>query len=257
MSDTHWLQLPDQQRHPYKLVKSKRAKYVRIKISASGEVSVVLPQGIAAKHAHGFIQKKSHWIAKTIKAIPLAKNDQFPESLDLKLLGEQWNILYTKHTPPLLNDSSLDVSTTARIYAELQGTKIVEISSSTLEIVGDKGDWNATKKVLNKWCKLKAKKLFTHMLETLAEEHGFYFNKLSIRSQKTRWGSCASNKNISLNSKLLLMPENVVKYVMIHELCHTIEMNHSTKFWDLVEDCDPQYRDNRKQLKMLGKLISL
>ena len=240
MSDIHWLQLPDQKRHPYKLIKSKRAKYVRIKISALGEVSVVLPRGVAAKHAHGFIQTKSHWIAKTIKAIPIAQNNEFPESLDLKLLDEHWDIIYTKHTPPLLHD-----------------VKLEQISSNTLEIRAATGDWVDTKKLLNKWCRLKAKKIFPEMLEALAEEHSFHFNKISIRSQKTRWGSCASNKNISLNSKLLLMPEHVVKYVMIHELCHTIEMNHSAKFWDLVEDCDPQYHENRKQLKMLGKLVPL
>ncbi len=240
MDDMYWLQLPDQQRHPYKLVKSRRAKYVRIKISASGEVSVVLPQGVAAKHAHGFIKKKSQWIVKTIKAIPEVKNNLFPETLDLKLLDEQWKLNYVKHTPPLLHD-----------------VKLEQISSNTLEIRVATDDWIDVKKLLNKWCRLKAKKIFPEMLEALAEEHGFHFNKISIRSQKTRWGSCASNKNISLNSKLLLMPEYIVKYVMIHELCHTIEMNHSAKFWNLVEDCDPQYRENRKQLKMLGKLIFL
>jgi len=241
MTDIHWIQLPDQQRHPYKLVKSKRAKYVRIKISASGELSVVLPWGVAAKHAHGFIQKKSHWIAKTIKAMPRSIKNEYPESLNLRLLDELWPLDYKKHkdTPPLL-----------------QGITIKQ-TGATLEIQGDTGDWGDTQKALNKWCRLKAKPIFNKMLEVLAEEHGFHFNKLSIRSQKTRWGSCASNKNISLNSKLLLMPENVVKYVMIHELCHTLEMNHSSRFWRLVEDCDPQYRENRKQLKRLGKLIVL
>jgi len=256
MSDTHWLQLPDQQRHPYTLVKSKRAKYVRIKISASGEVSVVLPQGVAAKHAHGFIKKKSQWIAKTIKALPEVTNNQFPETLDLKLLDEHWDILYTKHSSidPKVYPELVEVEHTPPL---LHDAKVIEVSPNRLQIIGDNSDWGDTKKVLNKWCKRKSKKIFTQMLEALAEEHGFHFNKLSIRSQKTRWGSCTSNKNISLNSKLLLMPESVVKYVMIHELCHTIEMNHSAKFWDLVEDCDPQYRENRKQLKMLGKLISL
>jgi predicted metal-dependent hydrolase len=92
-------------------------------------------------------------------------------------------------------------------------------------------------------------------MEALAEEHGFHFNRLSFRSQKTRWGSCSGNKNISLNSKLLFMSEAVVKYVMIHELCHTVEMNHSSRFWSLVEDCDPEYRHHKKQLKEYGKLV--
>ena len=95
------------------------------------------------------------------------------------------------------------------------------------------------------------------MLEQLAEEHGFHYNGLSIRAQKTRWGSCSSKKNINLNCKLLFMPVEVVNCVMIHELCHTIEMNHSSRFWDLVADCDPNYKENRKSLKLLGKELFL
>ena len=95
------------------------------------------------------------------------------------------------------------------------------------------------------------------MLEDLAEKHGFHYKKLSIRSQKTRWGSCSSSKNISLNSKLLLFSRDIVQYVMIHELCHTIQMNHSSSFWKLVEDCDPNFKNNRKELKQQEKLIFL
>jgi len=237
MADNYWLDFSEsEQRHPYKLVRSNRAKYVRIKISNDGDLSVVLPKGISEKHAHSFIRKKSQWISDNLQKIVITDNGKYPKSISLKLLGEQWSIKY------------LEKSHTV---------KLLEINNDSLEITGDIEDWNAIKTVINRWCKAKAQKVFKEMLEALAEEHGFHFNRLTIRSQKTRWGSCSSSKNINLNSKLILMPENIVKYVMIHELCHTIEMNHSSRFWQLVEDCDPSYKNNRKQLKLLGRRIYL
>jgi len=238
MSEPYQLRLADDQFYPYKLVKSQRAKHIRIKISAIGELSVVLPRGISEMHAHGFLQKKSQWVSKTINDMPVVENTQFPDHLDLKLLNEYWKVEYI----------SLDKSG----YIQVK-----EISMGHLEIKGNLKDWGLVSKTINQWCKKKAKYIFKTMLENLAEEHGFHFNKLSIRSQKTRWGSCSSSKNINLNSKLLFMPIHIVEYVIIHELCHTIEMNHSSNFWRLVEDCDPDYRQNRKQLKQLGKGIAL
>lgn len=238
MSETYQLRLADNQFYPYKLVKSRRAKYIRIKISTVGELSVVLPRGISEKHAHVFLHKKSPWVSKTIANIPVVENEKFPEYLDLKLLNQKWKIKYIK--TDINNDNQLK-----------------EISEDCLEISGSLEDWDDVKKRLNQWCKIKAKVIFKSMIEALAEEHGFHFNRLTIRSQKTRWGSCSINKNISLNSKLLFMPINVAKYVMVHELCHTIEMNHSSRFWQLVEDCDEGYKNNRRQLKRLGGVIIL
>lgn len=236
MSDIHQLRLADNQFYPYKLVKSNRAKYIRIKVSTMGELSVILPRGISEKHAHNFMHKKSHWISKTIANIPEGKNTKFPEYLDLKLLNQTWKVNY--RTSDIKNAIQLE-----------------ETSENALDVTGNIEDWDLVKKQLNQWCKIKANLIFKNMIEALAEEHGFHFNKLTIRSQKTRWGSCSTNKNISLNSKLLFMPINVTKYVMIHELCHTIEMNHSSKFWQLVESCDEHYKNNRTMLKKLGKLI--
>ena len=238
MSETYQLRLADNQFYPYKLIDSHRAKYIRIKISTVGELSVVLPRGISEKHAHGFLHKKSLWVSKTIANIPVVENNKFPEYLDLKLLNQRWEIRYIKS----------DIST---------GSQLKETSKNFLEVSGNMEDWDVVKKQLNQWCKIKAQPIFKRMIEALAEEHGFHFNKLTVRSQKTRWGSCSVNKNISLNSKLLFMSENVAKYVVIHELCHTVEMNHSSKFWQLVGDCDEDYKNNRIMLKRLGKAVIL
>jgi hypothetical protein len=77
----------------------------------------------------------------------------------------------------------------------------------------------------------KAKRKLTRRLKHLAEKHGFTFNRVFIRNQKTRWGSCSHRNNISLNMKIIRLPEELMDYVILHELVHTRFKNHSTDFW--------------------------
>lgn len=80
-----------------------------------------------------------------------------------------------------------------------------------------------------------AKKLLTGRLKLMAEKHGFKYDKLSIRRQRTRWGSCSPQNNISLNAKLVKLPEELMDYVILHELVHTRVHNHSKKFWSELD----------------------
>ena len=80
-----------------------------------------------------------------------------------------------------------------------------------------------------------AKKVLPQRLETLARKHGFSYNRCTLRDVHTRWGSCSSKGNINLNIYLVLLPDRLVNYVVLHELCHTIEMNHSEQFWTLLD----------------------
>ena len=236
MSDIHLLNLSRDKNYPYQLVHSKKAKYVRIKLSNNGNLSVVLPKGLSPKFAHEFIKTKSSWVERNLRKLPNNDHKQrAPKTLDLKLLSENWVLEYV----PTGNES----------------LSLIELPGFRLRISGNYNKTELLYKTINHWCKRKARNIFVQMLEELAELHGFHYQGLSIRAQKTRWGSCSGKKNINLNCKLLFMPEEVVSYVMIHELCHTLEMNHSRRFWALVEDCDPDYKNNRKMLKLLGKEI--
>ena len=82
------------------------------------------------------------------------------------------------------------------------------------------------------------------------------YGRISIRDQKTRWGSCSSSGNLNFNYRLMLAPPKVLDYVVIHELCHRIEMNHSPKFWKCVESIMPEYRTQRQWLKENGSKLS-
>lgn len=80
----------------------------------------------------------------------------------------------------------------------------------------------------------------------------YSWNKISIREQKTRWGSCSRKKNLNFNSKIALLPEKLAEYIVVHELCHLGEFNHSKRFWNLVEKILPDYKQRRSDLKTKG-----
>jgi len=105
--------------------------------------------------------------------------------------------------------------------------------------------------------KKQAAKDLPKRVEYYAPIVGVTYNDITIRNQKSRWGSCSSKGNLNFNCKLMLMPERVRDYVVVHELCHRKEMNHSKKFWELVEAVMPDYEILRSWLKEHGDGIYL
>ena len=98
--------------------------------------------------------------------------------------------------------------------------------------------------------KKKAYELINERIRELNQSGEFPVGKVSIKNQKTRWGSCSGKRNLSFNYKLLFLPENLRDYIIIHELCHLKEMNHSKNFWNLVANRVPDYKALRRQIKL-------
>lgn len=90
------------------------------------------------------------------------------------------------------------------------------------------------------------------MLAEASAQIGVSYGTITVRAQKTRWGSCSAKGNLNFNCLLVLLPENVQRYVVVHELCHRREMNHSQAFWREVAMYCPTYREDRKQLRAMG-----
>lgn len=103
-----------------------------------------------------------------------------------------------------------------------------------------------------KWLIEEARYEFIEKATQYSKIMGVEFNRIYIREQKTRWGSCSTKKNLNFNWKLIMMPEVILDYVVVHELAHLIEMNHSQNFWNQVKVICPQYKECRKWLKTNG-----
>lgn len=95
-----------------------------------------------------------------------------------------------------------------------------------------------------------ARKMIEKKIEKFNEYYGFEFGRIAIRNQKSRWGSCSSKKNLNFNYRIVYLSEDLADYLVVHELCHLKEMNHSKRFWNLVE---ATIFDYRKKTKMLRK----
>lgn len=100
--------------------------------------------------------------------------------------------------------------------------------------------------------KEQALALAQNRIESFNKFYGFKFNKVSIKNQKTRWGSCSKKGNLNFNYKIFLLPERPADYIIVHELCHLKEFNHSQKFWNLVAKTMPNYLALRTELRKRG-----
>jgi len=111
-------------------------------------------------------------------------------------------------------------------------------------------EYNSTSGANDDIDKVKAKSMLTGRLRYLAEKHGFTYNRVFIRNQRTRWGSCSRKSNISLNMKIVKLPDELVDYVILHELVHTHKKNHGKSFW---KEMDKLVGDGKKMSSKLKK----
>lgn len=103
---------------------------------------------------------------------------------------------------------------------------------------------NTLRNTIEQVMRCEAKRIFSQKIDLLANKYRFKYSKLSINKSKTRWGSCSSTKNINLSYFCMFLPEYLIDFVILHELCHTIEMNHGPKFWEILN----QITDNKAEL---------
>lgn len=99
--------------------------------------------------------------------------------------------------------------------------------------------------------KEKARVRIHERLRHWSEVYALSYGRVAIRDQRTRWGSCSTKRNLNFNYKLVFLPEALIDYVIVHELCHLIEFNHSAAFWDHVARALPDYRERKKMLAMI------
>jgi predicted metal-dependent hydrolase len=205
----------------YQIKYSKKAKYLRLQINPSTGLEVVLPRRCRLEEAEKFIFKKQDWVLKHLKVFPLREEyTYFGKNIRV---NQKYNLFLDKHR--------------------------IRFNKNVLLIESPAGSEEKAETLYNIWLKHIAGKYLVERTVVLAHKYKFSFGHISIRNQKTRWGSCSTSGNISLNYRLIKYRKEVIDYVIIHELCHLKEMNHSRKFWKQVESIIPNYRILKTELK--------
>ena len=224
----------------YSIRISQRARRLQIKISPLGKVEVVLPHGMNASQVVPFVSKHQDWIRLTRSRLlsgqerAAATDPVLPAMIEFRFCGGCWNVSYS--LAPGLRASIADSGSALRVCAS---------------------DEPAARQTLQRWLSRQARQYMTPCLQQLSDETGLGFQRLTIRAQKSRWGSCSSSGTISLNRALMFLEAGLVRYLMLHELCHTRHMNHSRRYWAQVERLEPDYRVYEKQLRTAVKAIPL
>jgi len=211
----------------YKIRFHRKAKRVKLKVSYADGLEITLPPFFNKNTISSILEENKDWIIGQLFKLKPINNDP-PQHIIFHLTNEIWKINY-------------ELSTTH--------SKIVELGPHEIMLQGNIHNHLQCKKVLITWIKKKSAVLLTDRLKMLSEITTISYKKLSIRQQKYRWGSCSSEQNINLNFKLIFLPQHLTDHVIIHELCHIKYLNHSRKFWSLVEKYDPNYNQHRKELK--------
>ncbi|NTU69029.1 MAG: M48 family metallopeptidase [Chlorobiaceae bacterium] len=235
--------MPDpSQQIPYTIRVSHRAKHARLKLSPHEGLIVVIPQRFDKKRVPELVESRREWITKVQGTFEQRRLEgvsdtgkALPSRIELNGIGEAWSVSYRAE--------------------DRTGVLLREVSEGELLLAGLVHDEALCRRVLESWLKRRAGRKLVPQLERLATIHGFTYSSVSVRKQRSRWGSCSSKGRISLNLKLLFLPPLLVRYIMVHELCHTLHMNHSSRYWGEVARFDPDYAANDREMTHAWRFV--
>ena len=218
------------------LIRSSRAKGIRIKISSSGELTVTASPLIPKLLVDQFVRKSEPWIAKHKRRIVNRAQETLVD-------WKQQTLLYLGKNFLLSIDSS-------GLHKErvIVGNGELLVSPASLNP-------KDAQKTLEIWLKNQAIAHLTKRVKVLKELMGATYKRLRFSEQATRWGSCSSSGTLSFNWRLIHFSPEVIDYVIIHELAHTFEMNHSANFWGIVRKYCPDYAAHKKILSRYNSHI--
>lgn len=246
---------------PCTLRTSCRKNRVTLTITRRDGLVLVAPEYFDTSGVPEILERRTEWILRTIAAMQ-AKYPDFdpwnpptiPPLLDLRCLEEQWQVDTVFQSAQ--KNPTLRINAGHRLLLRLQEQPDNDQSDADQKPIGlTDANLETTRLLLNRFLVRKAKPILPDILAEAARETGLHFSRCQIRTQSTRWGSCSTRGGISLNAKLLFMPRHLVRYICIHELCHTQQLNHGPKFHKLVRQMLPEVDTLEKELHSAEALV--
>jgi len=209
-----------------RITKHSKARRITLRIDSDGLPRITIPRYGSTKTAIKFAREKTDWINKHKFTQPHIRSgaklgDKFvieivPED-STKILGIDSNIV---RIPTSISSNHFDASTQSLLSENLI-----------------------------KYLRSHAKSVLPSRLEEQSSTHNIPINRIAVKKMRSRWGSCTSNKNINLSLFLVQLNDRLIDYVLIHELCHIKNMNHSKAFWKSIEEKLPDFKQSRSELK--------
>ncbi len=213
------------------IIRSKR-RTIALIVETDGSVTVRAPLKASDRFILQFVEKHARWVEKKkaeIRAsVPMQPKRYLP--------GERFLYLGESYPLEIVKDQKM------KLVLE-DGFKLAESVQANAEMV------------FQGWYRQQARRVIDARVAFFAERHQFNYKKIRISSARTRWGSCSSKGTLSFSWRLILTPPDVIDYVVVHELAHTVHHNHSKRFWKLVENLLPDYRGRQKRLKQFGQQV--
>jgi hypothetical protein len=228
----------------YTIKKNKRSKHIKIKIERGNQVVVSAPHLVPNFFIEQFVKKQQNWVVTHLNKNPQSPKFNTPESIFI--FGKKYS-------------KKLEFSLKKKIGVYVSGKHLIfnPTEPPKLDTAENKKKWQKkfdTK--VDQFLINTAKHYIIQRTEILSKKMNASYNKLTLKKQKTRWGSCSSQKNLNFNWQLVYFEPKIIDYVIIHELAHLTHMDHSKNFWSLVEKYDPEYRKHTGWLKRNGLSLS-
>jgi predicted metal-dependent hydrolase len=219
----------------YRLIRSKR-RSIGLQVTTDALLVVRAPNSLNLRKVEEIVHQKASWIKKKQQEMlsfkVLSPSKKFIAGEKFWFLGEQYEL---------------------QLVSGIKG----RVRFQNEKFVMNSNVQPRARVEFENWYKWEAKKYLKSRVAFLAKKFGYKYNQVRITSAKTRWGSCSSKKNLNFSWRLIMVKPEIIDYVIIHELAHLKQMNHSKKFWNLVEKMMPEYKEHRMWLREKGKMYSI
>lgn len=211
------------------VVRRRRLKYIRLSVADAQTLRVTVPMSYAQRDIDRLLADKRDWIL-----------DKFAHASDRARRAAAMPHLYLGKPLTIRHDAQLS---RAAAYQPMDGVLTLRVHTAHVKLA------------LQDWYRTQAQQFLPERVALLSRGTDIVYRRVFIRGQRSRWGTCSSQGNISLNWKLMQAPLSVIDYVIFHELAHVKQMNHSKKFWAIVAQLCPHFTEAKQWLKDHGELL--
>ena len=231
----------------YVLKRVPRRRHVHIFINAQGTIEVRAPWRFSLSRAQRTLRENAEWVVQILDSSRerLARRPRLITGACLALLDESLRL----DVRPRPQITLFDAARARRGGVERKGT-VLRVSPTSL------GD-DELRGLIEHWYRREASTHFARRIEHYSPLLGVRASRVTIRGQRSRWGSCSGKGTVSLNWRLMMTPGALVDYVVVHELCHLRHMDHSPRFWAMVSGAIPDYQHCRRRLNALQDHLPL